>query len=68
MGKFFGPMLGLDHQGSILGPLFFIININDLWKDVSWNTIFFANNTSLFSVIHNSNTSRIELNDDMSVI
>ena len=42
-------------QGSILGPLFFLICINDLSDGLTSNTKLFADDTSLFSIVQNIN-------------
>ena len=38
-------------QGPILGPLFFLVYINDLATDLKLNVKLIANDTSLFSVV-----------------
>ena len=52
-------------QGSILGPLFFLVYINDLADGLSSNATLFADDTSLFLVIHDVDTSTNELNNDL---
>ena len=52
-------------QGSILVLLLFLIYINDLAEDLFSDLIFFADDTSLLSVVYNINASARELNDDL---
>ena len=55
-------------QDSILGPMLFLININNLADGLSSNTKLFADDTSLFSVIHDSVIMTSELNSDIARI
>ena len=52
-------------QGSILGPLLFLVYISDLSNGLKSNPKLFADDTSLFSVIHDVNSSQIDLNEDL---
>ena len=52
-------------QGSILGPLFFPISINDLTNNLKNNVKLFANDTSLFSEICDPLETANVLNNDL---
>ena len=55
-------------QGSILGPLLFLIYFNDLCDNLASNPKLFAEDTSLFSVVKNLDPSDIDLNNDLKKI
>ena len=55
-------------QGSVLGPLFFLIYINDLVDDVSSDAKLFADDTSLFTVVYDETVAADQLNRDLKVI
>ena len=62
------PIIAGVPQGSILGPLFILIYINDLSKNFSSITKLFADDTSIFSIVYDVDLSAKQLNDDLSKI
>ena len=55
-------------QGSILGPLFFFVYINDLTEDLMCNVKLFADDTLLFTVVQDSNSAANGMNHDLELI
>ena len=55
-------------QGSVLGPLLFLIYINDLVDNVSSEAKLFADDTSLFTVVYDVDIAADQLNRDLKVI
>ena len=52
-------------QGLILGPLLVLVYIIDLLTGLSSNPRLFAGDISLFSIVHDRNSSANELNNDL---
>lgn len=52
-------------QGLILRLLFFLVETNDLPEGLTINVKHFADDASLFSIVHDSAVSSVVLNDDL---
>ena len=55
-------------QGSILGLSLFLIYINDSTEDRTTNAKLFTDDTSVFSVVHDTQTSANDLSKDLKTI
>ena len=62
------PVLAEVSQGSILGPLLFVIYINDVPDKLKSNLKLFADDTSRFTLVKDKNESAIILNNDLFLI
>ena len=52
-------------QGSVLGPLLFLVFINDLEKDIKSKVKFFADDTMLFDIVKDPHLTARDLNLDL---
>ena len=55
-------------QGSEIGPLFFLIHINDLVDNISSEVKPFADDTSLFTVVYDVDIAANKLSGDLEII
>ena len=55
-------------QGSVLGPILFLIYIHDLPDGIKPIFKIFADDTSLFSKVKSKSSSAVELNNDLKII
>ena len=55
-------------QGSILGPLFFLVYINDICSNLSTNVKLFADDISPFSMVNDANKSFENLSNHLFII
>ena len=62
------PVIAGFPQGSILGPLLFLVYINDLPNELKSSVKLFADDISLFTIVKDKNESANTLNNDLLLI
>ena len=55
-------------EGSVLGPLLFLIYTNDLERNIKSNIKFFADDSMLFSIVNHPIISSNELNHGLDIL
>ena len=58
-------------QGSVLGPLLFILYTSDMWHNINSNMIAYVDDTTLFAHIDHAHSRALvanQLNTDLSLI
>ena len=66
MGKHLNGKINAEvPRGSILGPVFFLIYMNDLTDGISSIVKLFANDTPLFLVVQDKNNLASQINNDL---
>ena len=64
----YSPVESCVPQGYLLGPLLFLVYINDLEKNIKSRVKFYADDTLLFSVAQDPYISTADLNVDLKTI
>ena len=55
-------------QGPVLGPLFFLVYINDFVDNLSADVRLFADDTSLFTIVYDGSVAADQVNRDLKTI